>query len=103
MAASYDPHMTAALRQAIQTLYTAQDAASRQQADAWLQAFRTSPQAWRLCLELLSTSGLRDYEQYFCSNSLKYCCQKYPASSKQPAGGDRLQSPAKRAVPAIAL
>jgi hypothetical protein len=111
-AAHVDPHV-AALRQVIQTLYTAQDrwravlgfaigsartyrpawrrtsphhtvrasrSASRQQADGWLQAFRASPHSWRLCLELLSASGLRDYEQYFSANTLKYCCQKYPVS-----------------------
>ncbi len=46
------------------------------QADTWLQEFRSTPEAWLLCLELLSSPDAQDHEAYFAANSLRYSCSK---------------------------
>ncbi len=44
----------------------------------WLQEFRGAPEAWLLCLELLSRPDAQEHEAYFCANTLRNSCSKAP-------------------------
>ena len=62
------------------------DAVSRRNADQWLQAWRSSPNAWKTCLILVQPAlPLGDGDRYFFACALRFACSRFCGDILHPS------------------